>query len=36
MPPIHIDNKTSDRALVANSNGVLTNINMTKIVVILD
>ena len=36
MPPVHIDNKTSDRTLAAKSDGVLTNINMTKTAVILD
>ena len=36
MPPVHIDNKTSDTALVANLNGLLTNINNAKTAVILD
>ena len=36
MPPVHIDNKTSDTALVANPNDLLTNISIPKTAVILD
>lgn len=35
MPPVYIDNMTSDSALVANPTGVLTNINIAKLAVIL-
>ena len=36
MPCIHVDNWTSDSALIINLNGLLTNINTAKINVILD
>ena len=36
MPTIYVGNRSFNRALITNPNGLLTNINMAKIDVILD